>query len=128
MANRMKRIVSLVIAVIWMVAGMITSTAFAAKDSSQTHLYYKAGGKAPFTKMDIVVTINGSAYYFTESGNNSWKNATEIGELGLPSGGSVDVIIVVASGAKEGAKYSAKLVNHSSANGNNGNNGNRCNC
>ena len=88
-----------------------------ATDSSQTHLYFQENGeKAPFSKQNIAIYIDGNRYDFNESGNNSWLNASVIGELDISNEESIDVTIICGSD-----KYTATLTNHSDANGNNKN-------
>ena len=67
----------------------MTVNALAAKnkdgDSSTTHLFYGDNGeKAPFTKQNIVLVINGVEYAFNEKGNNSWTIGNgALGELNI---------------------------------------------
>ena len=79
----------------------MTVNALAAKnkdgDSSTTHLFYGDNGeKAPFTKQNIVLVINGVEYAFNEKGNNSWTIGNgALGELNIGNDESIDVIIKV---------------------------------
>ena len=113
--NMLKLLSTLV--VLCFVLSTVALSAFAASDSSTT--LHDPGKTAEFNQQDIVVHINGQSHGFSASGNGSWKSNGEVGELNIPAGGSLPVVITSGENT-----YDASLVNHAAAPGNNGNNDN----